>query len=74
MGQEECVTAWYWNEMPGLMCRSLVLNENCVRRDLHGHYLYFMFCFSRIALCDGYTWPKVNVSCSMMLLLQRLGL
>jgi len=43
-------------------------------RELSGHYLHFVFGFSGMALCDGYTWPKVyNVSCSVMLLLQRLG-
>jgi len=48
MEQEECLTAWYQNEMPGLMCRGLILSECCIRRDLSGHFLYFMFGFSRI--------------------------
>jgi hypothetical protein len=60
--------------MRGLMCRSPILSEKCIRRDLSGHYLYLMFGFSRIALCGGYTWRKVNsVSCSVMLFLQKLG-
>ena len=59
--------------MPGLMCGGPILSENCIRRDLSGHYLYFMFGFLRIALRDGYTWPKVYNVSSVMLLLQRLG-
>ena len=74
MEQEDCLTAWYRNEMLGLMCRSPILSENCIRRDLNDDYLHFIFSFSRIALFDGCTWPKVyNVSYSVMLLLQRLG-
>jgi hypothetical protein len=59
--QEECLTAWYQKGMPGLMCRGPIFSDNCIRRDLSGHYPYFMFGFSRIVLCDVYTWPKVYI-------------